>query len=193
MGCIVLVLLLIFFIFGLFPMVSSQFSTEHKIFGAIMSIILGIPLFYSIKQWAKEPTSEELRVQEKHERSEELGKIRTLQDAYDRTPQEFEGLVQLLFERMGYEARTTQTVGDGGIDLWLHKDGTAEIVQCKKYQGNVSVQVVREFFGVMIDKQVNKGYIITTGHFTLPARTFAEGKSIHLIDGTELAELLSSQ
>lgn len=72
----------------------------------------------------------------------------------------------------------------------MSEDGKSEIVQCKRYRKQVSVQTVREFFGVMIDEQVNRGYIVTTGHFTLPAIKFAEGKGTHLIDGPELAELL---
>jgi restriction system protein len=53
--------------------------------------------------------------------------------------------------------------------------------------------VVRELLGVMIDKNVTKGYIVTTGHFTISARQFAQGKGIHLIDGPELAEMLGNQ
>lgn len=118
--------------------------------------------------------------------------IRTLQDAYNLKPVEFEFLIKKLFEKLDYSVQQTPLTGDGGIDLFLLKEGKTELVQCKRFKGNISVQPVREFYGVMVDKRVQKGYIVTTGHFTLPARRFAEGKGIHLIDGSELAELLMS-
>jgi HJR/Mrr/RecB family endonuclease len=122
-----------------------------------------------------------------------LQRTRTLQDAHGLSPQEFEGLVKTLFESMGYIVETTRTTRDEGIDLVLRKSNKLELVQCKRYQGNVGVIVVREFFGVMIDKNVTKGYIVTTGHFTMSARQFARGKGIHLIDGPELAEMLGNR
>lgn len=74
--------------------------------------------------------------------------------------------------------------------MYLYKDGKTEIVQCKRYNSSISVQPVREFFGVMVDKQITKGYIVTTSNFTLPAQKFAQGKGIDLIDGETLAEML---
>ncbi len=127
---------------------------------------------------------------EKLENERFLSQMITLQDAYALSPEDFEILIQLLFEKLGFEATRTQYTADGGIDLKLQKDGKLELVQCKRYKGTVSVQTIREFYGVMIDNRVSKGYIITTGHFTLPGKRFAEGKGIHLIDGTELAEML---
>jgi len=111
-----------------------------------------------------------------------------LQKAYNLAPIEFEALCKKCFEGMNYKVDTTATTGDGGIDLLLKKGNMIEIAQCKRFKGNISVKIVREFYGVIIDKQVRKGYIITTGKFTMPARVFAEDKGIHLIDGTELAE-----
>lgn len=145
---------------------------------------------------AREDEKKEKREQEEAQRAaieqEErfLRQTRSLQDAYNLNPQEFEELIRLLFQKLGFQAHTTQYVSDGGIDINLLKDGKRQLVQCKRHKGTISVQTVREFFGVMVDQQVEKGYIISTGHFTLPARRFAEGKGIHLIDGPELAEML---
>lgn len=121
-----------------------------------------------------------------------LERTQTLQEAYSLSPTEFEELIGQLFVKMGYHVVVTRSTGDEGVDLYLHKDELVELVQCKRYKGNVSVQTVREFFGVLVDKNANKGYIITTGHFTLPALQFADGKAIQLIDGPELAQLLTS-
>jgi len=119
-----------------------------------------------------------------------LQRTRVLQDAYNCSPVEFETLVKLLFERVGYQVQTTPHTGDDGIDLVLQKDNQTELVQCKRFKNNVSVQVIREFYGVMVDCRCAKGYVVTTGHFTAPARDFAAGKGIHLIDGPELADML---
>ncbi len=113
-----------------------------------------------------------------------------LNKACELDPIQFEALVGEVFRRMGYQVRMTKTTGDDGIDLWLTKDQNTEIVQCKRYKGNISVRAVREFYGVIIDKTVHKGYFVSTGNFTMPARRFAEGKNLQLIDGAELSEWL---
>lgn len=103
-------------------------------------------------------------------------------------PVAFEHFTASLFERMGYEVCTTPESGDEGVDLFITKNGRRAVVQCKRYENLVGQPVVRDLYGVMLHNQVDRAYLITTGHFSLPAQTWAEGKFIHLVDGMELCE-----
>jgi restriction system protein len=86
--------------------------------------------------------------------------------------------------------------GDGGIDgqgtLSLNKLLYIKaLFRCKKYQGSVSVQHVRNFQGAMAGR-AEYGLIITTGHFTAEARREATrdgAPTVELIDGVKLVSL----
>ncbi|MEY4752642.1 MAG: hypothetical protein RJA44_317 [Pseudomonadota bacterium] len=101
---------------------------------------------------------------------------------------EFEQLVGELFRQQGYQVIETGGNGaDGGVDLVLLRDGERMLVQCKQWKAlKVSVQVVRELYGVIAAEQAHGGFVVTSGRFTSEARAFAEGLAIELIDGAAL-------
>lgn len=125
-------------------------------------------------------------------RAEWMQKMADLDKMLSLTPTEFEKLVKLVFERMGYKVRETTHSADAGIDLWLGKEGEKAIVQCKRWKNQVGTKVVREFFGALIDSKADKGYIVTTSKFSLPAQNLVANKPIQLVDGMELVELIQS-
>ncbi|MNR49385.1 Restriction endonuclease [compost metagenome] len=89
--------------------------------------------------------------------------------------------------RQGYTVNETKMGPDGGVDLVLRKDGEVFLVQCKQWRAyKVSVQVVRELYGVMAAHGATGGFVVTTGDFTAEARKFSAGTSIQLIDGKSL-------
>lgn len=64
--------------------------------------------------------------------------------------------------------------------------------QCKKHQGNVGPDVVREFRGAMMGRS-DRGLIITTGTFTREAKREATrdgAPAIDLIDSEQLLDKL---
>ena len=105
---------------------------------------------------------------------------------------EFEILVGEAFRLQGY--RTNETGGggpDGGIDLVLCKGTEKFLVQCKQWKAyKVSVGVVRELYGVMAAKGAAGGFVVTSGRFTDDARKFAEGRNVHLVDGSKLFAMI---
>jgi len=107
---------------------------------------------------------------------------------------EFEMLVGEAFRLGGYEVLETGGGGaDGGIDLALRKDGELFLVQCKQWRAlKVSVNVVRELYGVMADRGAAGGFVVTSGVFTPDAKAFASGRHIDLIDGAALTEMIRS-
>lgn len=116
--------------------------------------------------------------------------------------QEFERLIADVFRRLGYSVhergRESQAAGtgDGGVDLVLtdaKTPGAEFLVQCKQYKAwDVGEPKVREFLGAMVAWQSRcEGIIVTCGRFSHPARAFAAGKPIRLIDGDGLLQLLN--
>ena len=112
----------------------------------------------------------------------------------DMSWREFEMLVGEGFKRRGYQVVEMGGSGpDGGVDLVLRKDGEKHLVQCKQWRAyKVSVQVVRELFGVMAASGAAGGFVVTSGRFTGDARKFAEGRNVRLLDGDALFQLIRS-
>ena len=108
---------------------------------------------------------------------------------------EFENVCQVLVEKMGFTTQTTKASGDGGIDLIAYNHqpllSGKYIIQCKRYAGSVGEPIIRDLYGVVMSERANKGILMTTGHFTKSAISFAEGKPIELIDGMALKSLMS--
>lgn len=112
----------------------------------------------------------------------------------DMDPIAFEGLVAELFRARGLRAVTTQRSGDGGVDVEaLDPDplsGGKIVVQVKRYRHTVPPTAVRDLYGTVHDVGANKGVLVTTSTFGPTSYTFARGKPLTLINGTELVELL---
>jgi restriction system protein len=79
--------------------------------------------------------------------------------------------------------------GDHGIDLIMRRDGTTAIVQCKRWTTSIGEPVIRDFYGALSHSNAERGFLVTTSHFTDQAVAFAEGKPITLIDMDELLKM----
>lgn len=111
-------------------------------------------------------------------------------------PDAFERLCQRLLRESGFvEVEVTGKSGDGGIDGHgiIRLAGLISfpvLFQCKRYSGSVGSNVVRDFRGAMVGR-VEKGLILTTGHFTTDAQREATrdgAMPIDLIDGELLMD-----
>ncbi len=102
----------------------------------------------------------------------------------------FEEVCAAYFEQLGFRTRRSSGGPDGGIDIHLfsNQDKTPGIiVQCKAWRKwRVGVDEIRAFFGVMTAEKISEGIFITSSEFSDDAKKFADGKNIHLIDGTNL-------
>ncbi|MFF3329564.1 restriction endonuclease [Streptomyces sp. NPDC002888] len=115
-------------------------------------------------------------------------------DLYDMDPIAFESLVAELFRAMGMQAVTTQRSNDGGVDVDALDPtpirGGKIVVQVKRYRNTVSPTAVRDLYGTVQDAGANKGVLVTTSSFGPGSHTFARGKPLELISGSELVDLL---
>ncbi|MYM92545.1 restriction endonuclease [Duganella vulcania] len=105
---------------------------------------------------------------------------------------QFERLVAEAYARQGFRVgENGQGGADGGVDLYLHRDGQKTIVQCKHWRSTrVGSPVVREMYGLMQHEGASAVKIVTSGHFTEDARLFARDKPIDLVDGQRLHKLI---
>lgn len=118
------------------------------------------------------------------------------------SPAFFEDVIVRLMLAMGYghDARSGRVMGqsgDDGVDGVINLDplGVDQVyVQAKRYgEGNsVGSGQIRDFFGALAMKDVQKGVFMTTSVFSPSARTTAGKLSarIVLIDGPQLASLM---
>lgn len=112
----------------------------------------------------------------------------------DFTWQEFELLVGEALRRQGFSIEERGGAGaDGGVDLIARKEGEKYLVQCKHWRAlQVGVPVVRELYGAMAAEGAVGGFVITSGRFTEPAREFASGRNLKLVDGRQLRRWIAA-
>ena len=121
-----------------------------------------------------------------------------LQQIKDNSPEFFEQLVLDVLVALGYgswtDAETVGGSGDGGIDGIIKQDklGLDNVyVQAKRWDSNITPNLVREFAGALSVGQ--KGVFITTAGFSKQAKQEVEktsDKKIVLIDGNQLVRLM---
>jgi len=106
---------------------------------------------------------------------------------------DFEQFVAEAYRRQGFHVEHTGgTHPDGGYDLVLLRDKASLLVQCKHWLAyQVGVPRVRELVGAMHKVGATGAILVTTGFFTAPAKQFAIGMPIELVDGEGLIKLLT--
>ncbi len=123
----------------------------------------------------------------------------------DKSPREFEKLVVILLQKMGYggevksAGEVTQYSNDKGIDGIIKEDvlGLGRIhIQAKRYarQNTVGREEVQKFVGALAVAQSNKGVFVTTSSYSKGAIEYAENlngtTTLVLIDGIKLVEYI---
>lgn len=86
-------------------------------------------------------------------------------------PREFEWLIELLYEDLGYDTKLTPATRDGGKDIIAsinREDGNEKIyVECKLYRTTkLDKNAVRAFAYSVVDDRINRGVLFCTGYVT---------------------------
>ncbi len=125
-----------------------------------------------------------------------LGELDDRPNLMELTPQQFESLIQNLFEKIGLDTRQTRPSRDGGVDCVAYNTdpilGGKVVIQAKRYKHTVGVSAVRDLFGTLQNEGASKGILITTSGYGKASFDFAQGKPIELFDGTHLLYLLET-
>lgn len=115
-----------------------------------------------------------------------------IQDLKAMDPYDFEALVAETYAALGYSVQHVGHSGDHGIDVALRtQSGEDWVVQCKRYHGSVGEGYIRELYGTMIAEKAERAVLVTTAEITPPARTWARGKPIDLVDGVAFLKLVA--
>jgi len=91
-----------------------------------------------------------------------------------------------------YKVDVTKTGADGGIDLRItdKKEKLVGVGQCKAYNSKITVEKIRELYGIMASEKAEQGYFFTTSSFTNDCIEFAKEKKIELIDGEQQIKII---
>ena len=105
-------------------------------------------------------------------------------------PAAFEQLVAALFNKMGYDAKTTKLSGDQGVDVVAEKKGRRVVIQAKCYQGSVGNSAVQEVVAGKQFYHANEAFVVTNSVFTKSAIELARANNVELWDRSVLAQML---
>ena len=125
-----------------------------------------------------------------------LGELDDRPNLMELTPQQFESLIQNLFDAIGLDTRQTRPSRDGGVDCVAYNTdpilGGKVVIQAKRYKHIVGVSAVRDLYGTLQNEGASKGILVTTSWYGKASFEFAAGKPIELFDGTNLLYLLET-
>jgi restriction system protein len=101
---------------------------------------------------------------------------------------EFSGTLAEAFRRDGYAV----VERSGAADLELVKAGRLSLVGCKRWKAaRAGVDPLRDLYDARCAREAQECIYIASGEITNGGRAFAKEKGIRLIQGAELATLLS--
>jgi restriction system protein len=104
---------------------------------------------------------------------------------------DLEKLAEQVYKRLGYRVQHVGQTGDHGIDvLLINPHNQKEIVQCKQWSKPVGEATLRDLYGAMMHDQAVRGWIWAPRGFSGPAKAWAKGKSIVLVDDAEIDRLI---
>jgi len=90
---------------------------------------------------------------------------------------------------MGYNVNFTPRTGDGGVDLFLRKDGKLTVVQCKAHNKRIPIGVARELSASMKDFQADNAIIACFEGVTQPVSEYIKNKPITVLKLGDIVEL----
>ena len=104
---------------------------------------------------------------------------------------ELEKLAEQVYKKLGYRVQHVGQTGDHGIDvLLINPNNQKEIVQCKQWSKPVGEAALRDLYGAMMHDSAIRGWVWAPRGFSGPARAWAKGKPIVLVDVAEMNRLI---
>ncbi len=174
----------------------NRYDSFRAFYGHDVPPEKNVPSTLSIENAGQDPKEQiEFAIEQIHSAlAEDLMQQIMEMESYD-----FEKLVVLLLEKMGYgKPITTKKSGDEGIDGFVKADqfGFDSIyVQAKQWKPEsiVGRPEVQRFLGAMAGQGATKGLFFTTTRFSKEAEKYAERQlqqKIVLVDGEKLTKLM---
>jgi restriction system protein len=125
--------------------------------------------------------------------STQAGAVYQNQSARYLSDEALEEFAMKVYTKMGYQARRTGQTGDHGVDVRLiNPEKQIELVQCKQWRKSVGEPQVRDLYGAMAHAKAVRGWLWAPNGFSEPAKRWAKGKPIVLVDDEEIGRLIES-
>lgn len=160
----------------------------------ITAMISGIGMLWAIKQHRKQQRGAAWkRALASWNQSTQAGMVYAHQSARYLSDVELEKFAAQTYSKMGYTVKHTGKAADHGVDVILYNpQKQLELVQCKQWNKPVGEPQVRDLFGAMGDMKASRGWLWAPKGFSRPARQWAKGKPIILVDDEEIGRLIES-
>ena len=144
---------------------------------------IGAVLFCGVLYW--------VAIRERLMRRRRLAQVSSAYQLLALLPDEMADMATELFRLQGYAVTENKRpdLADGGVDFEVSKHGKTWLVQVKHWRTEVTVREPRELWGLVASESAAGAVLIGTSGFSAPAREFAEGKDLRLIDGPEFMRL----
>ena len=108
----------------------------------------------------------------------------------DLTEVEFKKLINKIFKQRGYTIVDIELCHDS-VDLVLQQDNEMTYVQYEHWKDKeIELRTITFLHDIMKDDNVRFGIVITSGEFTPDALEYAIGKTILLINGIDLTQMI---
>lgn len=122
---------------------------------------------------------------------EQTNAIAQKQSAIYMSNVELEKFAAQVYKKMGYKVQHVGTMGDHGVDvLLINPNNQKEIVQCKQWNKPVDESPIRDLYGAMIHEKAVRAWLWAPRGFSEPAKAWAKGKSIELVDDKKIGHLI---
>ncbi|MBN2563621.1 MAG: restriction endonuclease [Phycisphaerae bacterium] len=112
------------------------------------------------------------------------------------SPRDFEALIAMLFEKMGYHTRLTPASSDRGVDVIAVREAGLSYekiaVQCKLVSTPVGRPVLQQLLGVLsADPSYTRGVVVTNARMSREAAAYLrENGRLAALEGHDLEQLL---
>jgi len=112
------------------------------------------------------------------------------------TPEDFENIIAMLFEKMGFHTRVTPKSNDRGVDVIAVKETGLSCekiaVQCKLVNSPVGRPVLQQLLGVLSENpSYSRGYVVTNNRMSREAVSYLkENGRLAAIEGHDLELLI---
>jgi len=108
----------------------------------------------------------------------------------------FERACRVLFDQMGFTAKSTGTgampgIGEAMVLYSKSSNAPFALLQCAEVGARVELNQLSQVKNSMARLTLNSGYLVTVGTPGLAAREFAAANKINLVDGVKFVELIS--
>lgn len=103
--------------------------------------------------------------------------------------EEFEKMIAMIFKQRGYSI--LDDIDNPKVDIALQMNGKTTFVQYIHWrEHHVDAATLERFYNAIDDEPNSNGIVITTGIFNPEALEFVSGKSLMLIDGVDLSQMI---